>query len=100
MCSVVLQVLDLDTDHGFGRRSVVIVVRILDGKEVRREGRVQGVGQQDELERDLLLQLDRDGICLLKDYRIIDYEMKIRVLLQTFRKTALPQRSSLREVNW
>ena len=75
MCRVVLQVLDLDTDHGFGRRSVVIVVRVLDGKEVRREGRVQGVGQQDELERDLLLQLDRDGICLLKDYRIMyDYD--------------------------
>ena len=67
MCRVVFKILDLHTDDSSRRGSVIIIVRVLDGQKVGREGGVQGVGQQNELERDLLLQLDRDGIRLLKN---------------------------------
>ena len=98
MCRIVFKILDFHTDDSSRRGSVIIIVRVLDGQKVGREGGVQGAGQQDELERDLLLQLDRNGISFLKDYGIIDFMMRNNLLL-TFRKTALPQRSSLKEVN-
>ena len=67
MCRVVFKILDLHTYNSSRWGSVIIIVRVLDGQKVGGEGGVQGVGQQHELKRDLLLQLDRDGIRLLKN---------------------------------
>ena len=63
---VILQILHLNPHHGPGRRPVVVIIRVLDGEQVGGEGRVQGVGHQDKLERDFLLQLNGDGVGLLQ----------------------------------
>ena len=63
---VILQILHLHPHHGPGRRPVVVIIRVLDGQQVGREGRVEGVGHQDKLERDFLLQLNGNGVCLLQ----------------------------------
>ena len=50
MCGVVLEILNLYSDNSSRRRTVIIVVRILDGEEVGGEGGVEGVGEQHKLE--------------------------------------------------
>ena len=98
MCGVILEILHLHPDYSPGRGSVVVIVRVLDGKEVWRERRVESVGHQHELERHFLLQLHRDGVGLLQavnDVSVLGAWCDI-----TLRKTAFPQRSSLRDVNW
>ena len=67
MSCVVLEILNLDTNNCSGSRSVIIIFRILDWKQVIGEGGVHGVRQQDKLERHLLLQLNRDSIGLLEE---------------------------------
>ena len=63
---VILQILHLHPHHGPGWWPVVVIVRVLDGQQVRRKGRVERVGHQDKLERHFLLQLNGDGVCLLQ----------------------------------
>ena len=96
---VILQILHLHPHHGPGRRPVVVIIRVLDGQQVGREGRVEGVGHQDKLERDFLLQLNGNGVCLLQG-ELLDWGRTVDTAWFTLRKTALPQRSSLRDVNW
>ena len=66
MGGVILQILHLHPHHGPGGRPVVVIVRVLDGQEVRREGRVESVGHQDKLEGHFLLQLNGDSVGLLQ----------------------------------
>lgn len=54
---IVLEVLHLNSDHRPWRRTLVVVIRVPDREQVSREGRVEGLGQEDELESHLLLQL-------------------------------------------
>ena len=98
MCGVILEILHLHPDYSPGRGSVVVIVRVLDGKEVGRERRVESVGHQHELERHFLLQLHRDGVGLLQ--AVNDVSVLGALCDITLRKTAFPQRSSLRDVNW
>ena len=97
MSGVILQILHLNPHHGPGRRPVVVIVRVLDGQQVRGEGGVESVGHQDKLEGHFLLQLNGDGVGLLQGEII---RMSRPGSWVTLRKTALPQRSSLRDVNW
>ena len=52
---VVLQVLHLDPDDRPRWRALLLLVRVADGQQVSGEGGVEGLGQEDELERHLLL---------------------------------------------
>ena len=54
---VVLEVLHLNSNHRPGGRTLVVIIRIPNGEQVSREGRVEGLGQEDKLEGHLLLQL-------------------------------------------
>ena len=54
---IVLEVLHLNSDHRPWRRTLVVVIRVPNREQVSREGRVEGLGQEDELESHLLLQL-------------------------------------------
>ena len=54
---IVLEVLHLNSDHRPWRRTLVVVIRVTNREQVSREGRVEGLGQEDELESHLLLQL-------------------------------------------
>ena len=74
MCGVVLEVLNLDADNCPGRGPVVIVLRVFDGEQVGGERGVERVGQQHELERDLLLQFNRNCIGFLKYSYFSDQE--------------------------
>ena len=57
MGGIVLEVLHLNSDHRPWRRTLVVVIRVTNREQVSREGRVEGLGQEDELESHLLLQL-------------------------------------------
>ena len=52
---VVLQVLHLDPDDRPGGRPLLLLVRVADGQQVGGEGGVEGLGEEDELERHFLL---------------------------------------------
>ena len=54
---IVLEVLHLNSNHRPWRRTLVVVVRVPNREQVGREGRVEGLGQEDKLEGHLLLQL-------------------------------------------
>ena len=66
VCCVVLDVLHLHPDHCAGWAAVVVVIWVADREEVCREGGIERVGQQNELEGNFLLELDRDRVCLLQ----------------------------------
>ena len=100
MSGVILQIFHLHPNYSPGRGAVVVIVGILDGQKVRGKGRVESVGHQDKLERHFLLQLNRDGVGLLEVWRLLDSGGTVSRAWITLRKTALPQRSSLSEVNW
>ena len=52
---VVLQVLHLDPDDRPRWWALLLLVRVADGQQVGGEGGVEGLGEEDELERHLLL---------------------------------------------
>ena len=55
MGGIVLEVLHLNSNHGPWRWTLVVVVRVPNREQVGREGRVEGLGQEDKLEGHLLL---------------------------------------------